>query len=519
MIWHILKKDWTLLWKATVAIAGLQLAFAFVQLRSELGRGNPVIQEFGILLSFVWLIASVILVVTLVQQDSIPGNRQDWLTRPIRRRDVIVAKIIFATVAVQGATIAADLVQGLCSGFPLRQSLSAALSRAALGFIAITLPALVLGTLTQSVTEAMVMSVMLIGGAFLFTVMAVAMGGDTHQFDPTNMTGVEWIPNLFRYLLILVGALIVVAWQYRSRQTQYGRVSVAAVSLIVLCSQVIPWSPVFAIEKSLATQPGAARRISLTWRYSGTDKTSPQKGYDATRTAGNSSERPRLILPLLVQDVPTNAVLKADKSQVSLFDASGHRLYRGDGEDLEIRHEDQKSGPDHFDQTVKIPMDLVQKHGENPIRIHAVYSMTLFALRSTYTMKAVNDDQLLTGWGRCRTRIDDTSTAVEMNCMQMGKGPTCATVFLEDPKDGTRNPVNTACYPDYSPFLQRPIPDATSHFRLVLPYRDPSGIAHYAVNASKLSESQIVIRVYQPIDHMSRVVTSPIVAMKQLVAP
>lgn len=469
MIWHILKKDWTLLWKATVAVAGLQLAFAFVQLRSELGRGNPVIQQFGMLLSFVWLIASVILVVTLVQQDPVPGNRQDWLTRPIRRRDVIVAKIIFATVALQGATIAADLVQGLCSGFPLRQSLIAAFSRAALGFIAITLPALVLGSLTQSVTEAMVMSVMLIGGAFLFTVMAVAIGGDTHQFDPTNMTGVEWIPNLLRYLMILVGALIIVAWQYRSRQTLYGRVSVAAISLIVLCSQVIPWKPVFAIERSLATQPGAARRISLSWRDSGTDKTSQQQIDDATRTTGNSSEGPHLVLPLLVDGVPTDTVLKGDKSQVLLFDASGHRLYRGDGEDLEIRHEDEKSGPDHFDQTVKIPADLVQKRGGNPVRIQAVYSMTLFALRSTYTMKAVNDDQILTGWGRCRTKIDDTSTAVEMTCMQMGKGPTCATVFLENPKDGTRNPVNTACYPDYSPFLQRPIPDAISHFRLILP--------------------------------------------------
>ncbi len=41
MVWHILKKDWKLMWKATAAVAALQLAFAFIQLRGELGRGIP----------------------------------------------------------------------------------------------------------------------------------------------------------------------------------------------------------------------------------------------------------------------------------------------------------------------------------------------------------------------------------------------------------------------------------------------------------------------------------------------
>ena len=41
-------------------------------------------------------------------------------------------------------------------------------------------------------------------------------------------------------------------------------------------------------------------------------------------------------------------------------------------------------------------------------------------------------------------------TAVEVRCMQMGKGPTCATVFLEDPRDGSRNRPNTTCNPNYS---------------------------------------------------------------------
>ncbi len=516
MVWHILKKDWKLMWKATAAVAALQLAFAFIQLRGELGRGNPVIQQFSTLLMMLWLIASVILVVMLVQQDALPGTKQDWLTRPIRRRDLLIAKVIFSTLAVQGATIAGDVVQGLGSGFPLKQTLAAAIARAAVGFVAITLPALALGALTQSIADAMVMSVILFGGAFLFTVMAIAISGDSHEFDPTNMTGVEWIPNLVRYVLILVGAVAIMTWQYRTRKTLRGRIAMAIVLLIVLCSQVIPWRPVFAIERHLSAQPGAASAISIAWSPREEDPASDQRNSSTKLAARDSSEESRLVLPLSVNGIPMNAVLKADKSEVSLLDASGERLYQGNGGDVEIRHGDGINGIDQYDQTLKIPAHLVQERKDTPVQIRAAYSMTLFELRRTYTMRAVNDDQMLAGWGRCKMKRDGAYAAVEMMCLQMGKGPTCATVFLEDPRDGSRNQVNTACYPNYSPYLERPIPDATSHFRLILPYRDPVGFTSFPVDASKLAESHIVIRVYEPVDHFTRLVSSPAVPMKDL---
>jgi len=61
-------------------------------------------------------------------------------------------------------------------------------------------------------------------------------------------------------------------------------------------------------------------------------------------------------------------------------------------------------------------------------------------------------------------------------CLQMGKDPTCATVFLENPKDGRRNRANTTCFQNYSPYIDRPIPDAVSRFKLVLPFHDPTSM-------------------------------------------
>ena len=92
------------------------------------------------------------------------------------------------------------------------------------------------------------------------------------------------------------------------------------------------------------------------------------------------------------------------------------------------------------------------------------------------------------------------------------------TVFLEDTRDGSRNRPTTICNPNYSPYVDQPIPDAVSHFRIVLPFRDPTGQVKYAVDGTKMDVAQIVIRVYEPADHFTRMVTSPLLLMKDLVA-
>jgi hypothetical protein len=140
--------------------------------------------------------------------------------------------------------------------------------------------------------------------------------------------------------------------------------------------------------------------------------------------------------------------------------------------------------------------------------------MTLFKLHTSYSMPAVGGDQFMAGWGHCESNINGTDTAVEVLCVQVGKGPTCATVFLEHKRDGSRNRAVTHCLPNYSPYIDRPIPDAISHFRLVLPFRDVTGHTQYAVDGSKIEDAQVVIRMYEPTDHFTRVGTPPLAAMK-----
>jgi hypothetical protein len=523
MVWHIFKKDWKLMGKAAAVVVALQLAYAFTQTTSEFGKGNPVLEEFHMLLMFLWLIVAMTWVVMLVHQDALPGTKQDWLTRPIRRRDMLLAKVLFAALVVQGSTIAGDLIQGLGDGFSVGQALRAALIRAAVGFLAITIPALVIGTLTQSIAEAMILTAVLGCGVFVFTIMAVAAGGGyQHQFDPTNNSGIEWIPNLMRYVIVLLGGAAVLAIGYR-RKTFRGRVVMAAVLLVMLCSQATPWTPVFALEKRLSPQRGAADGIALLWQprtmQMGDPVTRDQFDFGGIKLESpNARDEVRLLLPISVTGMPKDSVLKSDLAHVVFSDANGRYLSSTDGGSIEIRHEGDEDGPASYHQAAKVTAPVYQESKDNQVRAEMTYSMTLFKLRTSYSMPVAGGDRMMAGWGRCESKINAVGTAVEVMCLQMGKGPTCATVFLEDTKDGSRNRANTSCFQNYSPYIDRPIPDAVSRFKLVLPFRDPSGQVQYAVDGSKMDTAQIVIRVYEPADHFTRVVTSPLVAMKDLAA-
>jgi hypothetical protein len=435
---------------------------------------------------------------------------------------MLMAKVLFAVLAVQGASIAGDLIQGLSSGFPFGQTLHAAIARAGIGLIWITIPALLIGVLTQSTADAMVVGVAFFLGTTGFMAVAVALvGGDQRHLDPTLGTGVRWIPDLLRYVMILAGGAILLLVQYRTRKTLRGRTIAAVAMFVMLCSQAMPWKPLYAIEKHFSTAPGAATGIALAWQAhrepAGNDSRQDPFLYGFNPNMSNPNET-RLTLPLAVAGLPADSVLKEDKAVVALTDAAGNAVYSVNGRPIEIWREGAQIGPVAYDQSAGIPAQIFQKNRDRLVRVKTTHSMTLFKLVTSYSMPALQGDRRMRAFGRCRSKINAATTLVEVDCMQIGPGPTCATVFLEDPKDGSRNRPLSACHPNYSPYIDQPIPDAVSRFPMDLPFRDTTGQLTFAVDASKIEHAQIVIRVYEPVDHFTRVVESHLVPMKDLAA-
>ncbi len=152
MIWHIFKKDWKLLrWQAVAVVAlatGSTLADAQ---RGYFGGTDPTRAEAALIILSV--LAGLFLITELVQQDPIPGGAQDWLVRPVKRADLLLAKLLFILLALEAPMLIIVVVKDCARGFPLGATLSAVTLEMLSMTVSLGLPALALASLFRGVTE------------------------------------------------------------------------------------------------------------------------------------------------------------------------------------------------------------------------------------------------------------------------------------------------------------------------------------------------------------------------------
>src|SRR5665213_4439917 len=169
MVWHILKKDWKLLRWMVVAVALINTAYrvlpSFVG-----GYENGYNRHANMVGLFqpVSFLATAILIALAVHQDAIPGLRQDWLIRPIARRDLLFSKLLFVVLLVRLPVFAAGIAAGLTAGVPLGPSVAASLSSNLLMLLAFDLPVLAFAAFTRNLIDiAGTAAVMFLGFVFL----------------------------------------------------------------------------------------------------------------------------------------------------------------------------------------------------------------------------------------------------------------------------------------------------------------------------------------------------------------
>lgn len=516
MVWHIFKKDWKLLWPFFVAVALVQFVPSVIRLRLGLFGEDYILESLQFPATAIALFAAAFLAVAILHQDYIPGVRQDWLVRPIRRRDLLLAKLFFVFIVVQGSIVLADTFQVVASGFSLRESLAAALDHTFFLLI-FTLPPLAFAAVTSSMMEAVIGAVIGFFAGIATIMLYETFIGNAHF--STTRTGERWIPISVMVAVIILGTACVLLIQFFERRTLLARWVIGVSVLLFMLSLIaFPWKDAFALQAHFAPNPGSARSVALSFdaalgRY---QRPSGLSASDERNLAHlQARETPaEIFLPLHVSGLPNDSVLKADRSLLILIAPSGKVVYRGNGESLEVRAE----GPGNGQQSTHLEVDIAAaKYSDlkrQPLRAEMNYSLTLFQLSSAYGVPALGADQRMPEAGRCATQLNESGTAVELRCEQAGKGPSCGTFFLENPTTGARNPVISACDPDYAPRFEWTSDDPMSHWGLNLRFRDPSGLTHFPVDGSQLLKSQVVLRLYEPVDHFSRHVVVPAITLQ-----
>lgn len=532
MITRIIVKDWKLLWPLVLLVTTFQILLAWVSFRAGYFGEDLAARALYPALSIAWYLGIIAVAVAVVHQDPIPGINQDWLIRPVKRSDLLLAKVLFVIVSVSLPMLVVDLLNGVAAGFTLSQTFGSTTVKELYVLLTLIVPLLALASVTEDWSQ------IAIGAATLVVLFATCLIAASFAIGPgrcpTCGTGLRWIQSLLEHGAVLIGAVLILYLQYFKRQTVWSRWLIAlGVMLFVLVQ--LPWNVAFAIQRHMSPARGDAASVMFAF-----DPAATEAGKAAGRRAsvvgaagaahallhGNTDDAAEYLrrrtlhdgvpiafdLPLRITGMPSSALLQVDRSEVRLLASDGTVLYRvADGGDLAGL--DIASGERTSHQTIYLPAALYNQWAQRPLRLEITYSLALLKLSAKYELAATAGELRAAELGRCETKLNRDSTDISFRCRQIGLGPACYTLAIEDPK-GERNPERRDCTPNYRPFAAL-WSEPLTYFGIDVPVRDYAGLVQYPVAISLIPESRLLVTTYRVRDHFTRTLTTPPLRLAQ----
>jgi hypothetical protein len=520
MVWQILRKDVKLLWPLALGIAIVQVLVGGLLYRTAPYHIGDELAAVVDLLCLGLAIAIALLIVLAVQHDALPSVDQDWLVRPIKRRDLLLAKLLGVLLLIHAPIITVDLLHGLAEGFSFARTLRAVL----LGNLEVarlfTLPFMAIAALTKSVTEALVGFLIALAtvlfAALLLPQMLLPFAHAFNVYPAADAGGVAWVWESVSSLLGLAVIIAVLLLQYFRRCTHRSRMVFLGGVLLSQLLTMLPWQPAFSIQQWLSTNPQAHRSITLAFdptlsrQAANTEavqlaaqiftKDSGKKGSGA---AGSKDVTP-IFLPLRISGLPAGLILHADRSALRLIDANGTTLYLGVAQAFDLRASDRGDAPALVAQSVPIPAAIYQQLADQMLRLELDYSLTLLRQNSLPAFAADGGHLQLPDGARCASRLDSDGKAIEVGCRTVGELPPCLSMQLEQTSGARRNPETFNCAMNYEPAALRFSLDLFDQNKTELPFRDTATSARYPIDETQWRSAQIVVSVYEPEDHFQQ---------------
>ena len=531
MAWHIFKKDFVLLWPVVLLSALAQFGLTALMFAAD----NDPQSQYLLLtarLSVIVVFLAIGLAITLaVHQDPIPGTRQDWLIRPIRRRDLLVAKLLFVLLAVQLPMFLGDLAEALSHGFALQDALTAALGRNLYVLVTLSLPAFGIAAMTRSPAQTIGVGVVyfiaVVAATFLLSSVA-RIGGQEQATNPLAWTGVAWIEQSASRAVLAAGAVVVLLLLYLKRRLVLAWSLFPAFAALSALAILLPWSWLFAVQEAAAASPSAAQAIRVALEPAA-PRYRPPPGSSSDdyaigaaqvqlrgRSAGDITEENRIrrsrgdvtvFAPVSFRGLPAGAMPWADRAAVTLVQ-DGKVVFEGRGDDLKLNPAPSGQTARGGYEAIRIPALVFEVARGKPSTLTIDYSLTLLTPQPAVRAAALGADVQAPGLGRCTSGRDSDGDDIELRCLSLARTPSCLAVTLEDGRTGQRNPENLICAPDYSPYSSRSFPDAINRFEIEAPFRDRFGVGRYPVTGAQLGQARLILTRYEPVVHLTRRVTA-----------
>ena len=463
----IVRKDLAVLWPLALIVVLLPVLRSGVVLQS-LRNDNFRAGAIGIA-----VLATMLLIVSVVHQDASASLRDDWLTRPIPRWTMVAAKLVFIVAVVCVPATVTDFLSALAGGRSMGEAVlrATSASHATLGaMLAVVAFAAVTSTLLEAIGALVAVAV----GA----IVAQAVSGSVlPDGKGILVTGAEWFSFAPALYLPIVIAAPVLWLQYGRRRTGLARALVAGACTAMMVPLLTRPAAMFGVMRLLtpATDVGRTAGVSLAPGCFPRIATETESGdiTDEARRLWNSDERadagPRAIgfsTTSAPTGVPRGWKAMIGFAQAFFVDASGGILHRLQGANAVFGR------PDRVDASVSAthfwlaPRNAYEDAERRSARLRLTYFVSLLEPVAA-TEIGVNDRrQYVSGFGYCSTGIDASSDGVSVDCFVRGRRPALVTArwSRQTGSEGT-DARETLTRPDYTPAA---LPMLNAPYRLTL---------------------------------------------------
>ena len=212
------------------------------------------------LFGYMRALAQAFLIVLVIQEEALPGDKQYWLTRPYMWRSLLLAKAVFVVSFVSLPVLLVDagaLVSRGQSPLVYLPSLVIAQTFTLVKFGFVIALATITRSLAQFATTSLAAYVCLFGAGILT--------GTLFRSGVPEWGGLEWIRTTVVALLGFMIVLAVVLIQYRRRDTQLARrfAAVGVLGLLLSLFWMPGWHVAFGILGRLTVQTWAASHVRI----------------------------------------------------------------------------------------------------------------------------------------------------------------------------------------------------------------------------------------------------------------
>ena len=444
MILHILKKDLRLLWPFVAGLTVLNAITQWMRYGWSVLDNNAGWVVFGPIAVVGW----VLLVVVLVHQDVIPGTRQDWLTRPIKRRDLVAAKLLFVIGVLHAPLFVMMTIEVLAAGYSLTDAIGGAFVRGLALFLVVSLPTFAVAAVSRNLIEAIIVAILAAVAA-----EPVAVLFDVLTNEPCGATcgsSLAWVGMVAVVVVIAVAALVVIALQYFKRgATSWARGTMLVAAVAFVLAERVAWDAAFALQRVVTgaaaepasvvlsldrgqvaapSQPPAERAaiMAARARLVGEENARSVEGNGLARSLAGTT----IYLPLRIEGQRADTVLWTDRVELRLLDAGGHAVYRGEGDELELR-----AGTAGFLQAFFIPADVLSVYAGTELRAELDYWLTSLEENAAATLPAAGGETRLSSGEQCASRPLRAANAISVSCVTIHSPPACYMAALEGGAD------------------------------------------------------------------------------------